>query len=635
VNIVGRVTGPEFVPVSSELNRVSRIPRRTMSPSDLEWLAAEMTARLRKPRGTMQLRPIQAWALYELATVGGLFGPITVGGGKTLISFLAPVVMKAERTLLVVPAGLIEKTKRDKEILDQHWHLPPFIRMKSYEWLGREEAGEDRELGRKSALEEWKPDLILLDECHRAKNKNAAVVRRLTRFFRAFPNARCGAFSGSATKRSILDYAHILAWCLPEKLFPLPTNHRDLTLWSDALDEKKDSVKKVDPGGLEILCVDQADRQLWLTDRVKAARHVFRRRMVETPGVVATHESSIDSTLIVRGVAVGLGPEVDDAFADLRELWETPDGWTIPDGVTFARHARELALGFYYIWDPRPPVDWQSARADWHKYVRSVLKHSRTHDSEKQVRNWVLTEARKLLPEGLHKLAVELATPPRHHEKRTLNTRQRSEAGAHLVQVLLAGARKPEDVEGPTKLFAWKGIQDTFEPNTVPVWIDSAACSFATEWAREAPGIIWVEHRCVGERLEREFGLTYYGRKGLNARGQFIDDHDPKQSLVASRPANGEGRNLQKWSRNLIMSLLPNGARNEQLLGRTHRPGQTADEITFEFLVSCVEHLEGFEQAMKDARYIEHSTGAPQKLLLATVDVDEKRLRGAGPRWNG
>jgi hypothetical protein len=643
IKLTGKVARPDFVPMSSELNRISKIPRRAMSPEDLEWLADEMTARLKKPRGLMRLKPVQAWALFELGTVGGLFAPITVGGGKTLVSLLSPVVMKAQRPLLIVPAGLVEKTKRDKEVLEQHWYLPLFLRIMSFEWLGREQAA--------TALEEWDPDLVFIDECHRAKNnKDAAVARRLTRFFRdrdkkkrsvvvgqwqgsetRSNTTQCAAASGTVTKRSIRDYAHILTWCLPAQLLPIPTHWNDLDLWSEALDEKKSEGPRIDPGALEILCADDADKELWKTDRVLAARRTYRRRLVETPGVVATYETQVDASLVIRARGVEPGPAIDEAFENLRSEWVTPDDWSIPDALTFARHARELALGFFYRWEPRPPIEWQLARTAWHQHVRQVLNRSRTHDSEKQVRRAVLASALKMLDEQWHTWAKEIATPPKDRTKRVLDAAQRLACSVALIAQFRGKSAELEDVK---KLFAWKGVEDTFEINTVPVWIDSAACEFAAKWARENAGIIWVEHRCVGERLRNEFGLAYYGRKGLDLTGKFIDDHDRRKSLVASRPANSEGRNLQGWSKNLVMSLLPNGARNEQCLGRTHRPGQLADEVEFDFVVSCEEHLLALDQALRDAKYIESSTGAPQKLLLATLDVDRGSLRGVGPRWS-
>lgn len=782
IKLTGRVAKSDLVPPSSELIRISRIPRRTLSAADKEWLAEELTARLRKPRGTMRLKPVQAWALYELGMVGGLFGPITVGGGKTLFLFLAPTVMKAQRPLLIVPGALVEKTKRDKEILEQHWHIQLFIRIVSFEWLGREEQGDNPKENRKNALEEWNPDLVLIDECHRAKNtKDAAVARRLTRFFRKRPNVMCVAVSGTITARSILEYAHILAWCLPGEYFPLPTHWNELQLWADAVDERQNSIRTVDPGALEILCQDPETKKLWAMDRVKAGRLTYRERLVETPGVVATNEAEINATLIIRGRKVTPGPAVDQAFKLLRDSGVTPDGEDIVDAIAVARHARELALGFYYCWwneegffkcltDQRkrkaqqlssteqkilndsvhtigngivlaravgilrnekklpefgssrsftgsqttssrsffpnttasvtsaasagtfreaergkdisgsititkpeksgdcfaglatgplqywttvlrefpglfsifsqavdaakPPNEWLRPRKAWFQWVRQVLKHSRTYDSELAVRRYAEGLLTKWLPAEWLACLKEILLPPRDQSKRQFDTAARQYWSAALTAVVQASYRgDPKLIEGPLAGVAWKGVEETFEINTVPVWIDSAACEFAAAWAKKNVGIVWVEHKCVGERLRDEFGLPYYAEQGLDQRGSFIDDHDPKKSLVASRPANSEGRNLQKWSKNLITSLLPNGARNEQLLGRTHRPMQQADEVEFDFMVSCRENLDALYRAMGEARYIESSTGSPQKLLLATVDVDEASLRDSGPRW--
>ncbi len=582
--------------------------------------------------GILRIEDAGVREVFDLSVPGfGNFVGNNIVLHNTLISLLAPVVMKAQRALLIVPAGLVEKTKRDKEVLEQHWQLPLFIRIMSYEWLGREQAGANKETGKKDALDEWMPDLIIMDEVHRAKNiKAAAVARRLKRHLQVNKNVRCVALSGTVTKRSLHDYAHLLSWCLPAQLMPVPLHWNDLNLWAEALDEKKSGVRRVDPGALEILCADEADKALWETDRVLAARRTYRRRLVETPGVVATYETGVDASLVIRGRRVEMGPEIDAAFFNMRKDWETPDGWSIPDAMTFARHARELALGFWYVWDPRPPIEWQQARKAWHKLVREVLKHSRTYDSEKQVRKAVLHSALGLFDEQWHAVVKELATPPKDETKRTLGTEQRLAYSAELCRQV----KDPEKHAGVVAMLAWKGIQDTFEPNTVPVWIDAAACQFAADWAKKNAGIIWVEHKCVGERLRDEFGLSYYGRKGLDTNGRFIDDHDKGKSLVASRPANSEGRNLQGWSKNLIMSLLPNGARVEQQIGRTHRPYQLADEVEVEFVVSCEEHLLALDQALNDARYIESSTGAPQKLLLATFDVDEGALRGTGPRWS-
>jgi len=157
----------------------------------------------------------------------------------------------------------------------------------------------------------------------------------------------------------------------------------------------------------------------------------------------------------------------------------------------------------------------------------------------------------------------------------------------------------------------------------------------AARWAMASPGIVWTEHVAFAERLARQTNLVYYSQKGLDRLGRPIEDHDPGSSMIASVASSGEGRNLQAWNRNLITSVPTSGKTLEQLLSRTHRPGQNADEVTADVLVTCVEHVLAFSQARRDARYQEEITGQIQKLNFADIVVPspEDVMFRSGPRW--
>lgn len=573
---LGRVFRTSGVKVTPELRRIVALPRRTWDPNDpsFQQFVDDINGWLCVPEGTMRLRPIQAKALADLHDFGGLFGSQAVGSGKTIISLLAPVVLESQRPLLIVPAKLRDKTFRDMAMYQKHFRIRPMTVL-SYDILGR--------INGEKLLLDANPDLIVADECHRLKNTRAAVTRRVSRFMKnegAEGKVKFVGVSGTITKRSLRDYAHILKWCLPQSA-PIPLHYNDLEEWACALDEKLDMGKRLYFGELIQLCNDEEKAQIAQPDTTKdgalsIVRQAYRRRLTESPGVVCTTEASVDCSLRVIAVEPQLGPKVDEAFKTLRETWETPDGHPCVDGFEVWRHAREFTCGFYYKWDPRPPDEWLNARKAWARFVREILKHHHQYDSE--------------------------------------------------LPVARACARgELEDVEYQ----AWKAVRDTFEPKTVAVWIDDGMLQFAGQWLREHKGICWVEHQAFGERLSDMTGLSFFAAGGLDKGKRMIED--AKGPIIASIQSNGEGRNLQAWSEALIVSPPPNGMIMEQCLGRMHRQGQEADEVTFDVAIACRETLEGFERAQNDAKYLFDTTGNPQKLLYGDVVVELQNK--VGPRW--
>ena len=550
---------------TAELDRILLIPRRTESP---DTIADTLTAAYRTPTGTQNLRPIQAQALCELHDTGGLFGPIRVGAGKTLISLLAPVVLEARSPVLLVPAHLIEKTEREARLLAQHWQIPSFLRIVSYQMLGRVQGND--------ILDRYSPDLLICDEAHRLKNRKAAVTRRVLRYLKSHPETRLCAMSGTVTKRSLQDFAHILEYTHREAT-PLPRTHNELEAWSSVVDEKPGSLQRYQPGAL-LQLAGPADRH---ADPYTVARRAVRRRIVETPGCVATTAGVHDSSLSLTGILIPPDTVTIEHFTKLRDLWETPDGWPMADGMSVWRHARELALGFFYRWDPRPPEEWLTARKAWAKFCRGVLSDNhRNLDSE--------------------------------------------------LQVAQACTQHPEWY-GDTDYSAWTAVRDTFKPHTVPVWFSDSALTHATCWLSDNdPGLVWCEHVAFARKLSELTHVPYYGRKGVTDDGDYIEDR--LGSAILSVEANSTGRNLQKWSRNLVVSPPPNGLQWEQLIGRTHRSGQEADEVTVHAFLACLEHVAALEQAQRDSRYQQDLTGQIQ--LLSVADITLPSPPHIGSVWN-
>lgn len=547
---------------TKELLRIAGLPRRRWEDEDVEMLQEEITDWLKTPQGEWTLRAVQAFALAELHDLQGLLGIILVGGGKTLVTYLAPLVLEVQRPVLLVPAGLRDKTHRDFEMLSKHFVGHHDLEIVSYEKLSRVSGA--------NYLEERQPDLIIADECHKLKNLDAAVTRRVGRYLDDEEPQRaifCG-LSGTITQRSIMDYWHLLRWALGRQKMPLPAKQSEAIQWSRALDEKLRGATRVGTGALRVFVPGAGETEEVKRDR---AREGYSRRLVETPGVVATKASDVDASIIGSCWSPTLTQPILDAIHHLYEEWETPGGEICRQPVDVWRHARELVCGFYYKWDPEPPEEWLKARRRWFKYVREILKR-RTDglDSPLQVSNAC--------------------------KRGWLNSGHRYED--------------------------WEKIKKTCKVNNVPVWVDDGVLKqVIKQVSSKHKTIVWVEQVATGEKLAELSGWAFFGRQGLDPDGRYIEEIAGKETIIASISANGTGRNLQAWAHNEILTPPPNGRILEQCMGRTHREGQQADEVTFRFMLGSSAVRAGLQQAIRDARYIEQTTGTIQKLLLAGLDL--------------
>jgi hypothetical protein len=552
---------------TSEFKRIKNIPKgESFNKYQKEYLDSISLNRTFKHSISFKMKTwnIQSLALFHIEYYQGAFLPIGVGQGKALISLLAANEIECERPVLFVPAQLREQTKSFViPEMKKHWKIHPNLKVIAYSELSLAKNA--------NMLEELSPDLIILDECHSLAHKTAGRTKRMSRYL-------CVAMSGTIATRSLKDWAHIAYWCLRERT-PVPLNYNELTLWANCLDAKIDEDKVVHPGALMQFCKEGEN-----------ARQGFRRRLVETPGVVASKEDDLGVSLRILKKEIEVPSKIKNMIREMKQTWTTPQGDIITEAVALWRHIRELSLGFWYKWEVEPPREWMEARRAWKSCVRETLKHNRRGlDTELQVWNECENDFRKI-PYG---------------------------AGNEIW-------------------LKWKQIKDTFKPNTIAVWEDDFALKACRDWLLNNYNCIcWVENPEFGKALENLCGyianvtwsnghkekikeISY--SKYFGAGDDFILSTKANR-IIASIGAHSQGKNLQKFNKNLIVSPPTSGKTWEQVLARTHRHGQQADEVTCEVFMHVEELEKSFEQARADARYLEDTYGNRQKLNYADIVI--------------
>lgn len=575
---------------SPDLERVLSLPFRQQPE---EWA---LDAGLLKPPGPCRCKELrrscvtklyqtQRQALTEAAKfisvgkkgprLGGLMGFIGVGAGKELLCELLPLVVpQCKVALLLIPAQMRDAFKLDWEFYGQHWKQPnlvggsefvpgrPRLKVIAYSELSHEKFT--------AALEALAPDLIIANEAHKFADQKSVRTGRLLSYAAAHPECRFVFVSGTLTKRSLKDYAHLSMMALREGS-PLPIEDEVLEEWASAIDApKKNGKLPALMGALEKLCLPG-----------ETVLEGFKRRRVCTPGVIDTVDASVPAALNVHRRDPPKMPEaVRKALAQVRSTGTRPDGEEFEDRARLAKCLRELAAGFYYRWiyprgEPPELIErWFSARQAWHRELRQALQIPVPYmDSPK-----LLTRA-----------AIRYYAGKR---------------GTETHPVWPSGTFKE-----------WRAVHKLVRPETQAVWVDDWLARDAVQWAKDHKGIVWYSHGAFGKKVAELGGLVRFGG-GKRANKEILDERGDRP-IVASISAHGEGKNLQyAFHENLLGELPLDSALYEQLFGRTHRAGQPEDEVDFWLYLHTPELYEEFEYARVLAQHV--TTSAKQRLCLAT-----------------
>lgn len=589
---------------SPEFRRIEALPRRVidlanvpdMSPAFRQPTTAHADPHCSICREGVKLRPIQSAMLIEASGANGGFFPVGVGHGKTLASLLMPLALASKRAVLLVPPNLrAQLLHADVPLLSAHFTLPRVCtladitkpRFNTFQHNSVLPGVEDpngelvviayTELsaqGTADALEACAPDLIIADECHLLRHKDAARTKRFLRYFKDHPETRFVAMSGTITSKSIKDYAHLVELAL-KKNSPLPNHFPDLAAWADALDVDG----KTGPGVLMTFCGPAPTEDD--PGALETVRQGFRRRLVETPGIVATEEGAIGTSLEIQVVRTGdatfkMGPISKTWIANFEHNW-TIGGMEIDSAAHAAKVTRRLAMGFYYRWvwgtdDGVPDREWMLARNEWSRAIRErLVRHSAPgHDSPGLV-----------------------------------------EESASRGEWWCA------------EWEAWKKVKDRPGPQTTVEWVDRTLIKTFAQLAQETnsipPTIVWINDPPLGWALN-EVGIPYFGEqadKDLAVASSLPPGSYP--IICCSIKAHATGKNLQAWSHNIVLWPPSSGAVWEQMLGRTHRPGQMADTVSVGLWLPLPAAERSWESALNDAGYIESTTGQRQKLRYASI----------------
>ena len=553
-----------------QADRKSEAPKtETMRICDLpieHYLDVDLTDELRK-KGNTRLRPIQSQALAAIRDARGGLMPIGVGWGKSLIALLAGTVLESKLALILCPASTVNTLRQTY----MEWRLlyrMPATQILSYSALSRPEGTAI--LDKLIANREDRDVVLVCDECHRLKRKESARTKRVLRFMLARPDVRFVALSGTMTSKSIKDFGHLAELALRHRS-PLPRNHHALNAWSEVIDVEGRPTNS-DVWAAKPLQKWALQNNLEIPSTlIRGIRHAFQHRLRSCPGVVASDQGALGCSLLLHPIEDVAVPEsiahwmneVDDPGVD-------PQGDVIPDDLTAWRIRRQLVSGYYYRWDWPDNIEdteWMETRSNWNRQVRGELQMRSREGYDSPF--LVAAEVQRYIESGRRHRALHRAW------------------------------------------IEWDAQRHKPMPPREVIWIDKYLVKHAATWARarKQPVAIWYDGKALEDAF-RDEGIPVY------ASGQ--EPPAKAETCALSIKAHGIGKNLIQWSTALVVNWPSSGELVEQLLGRHHRPGQTADEVNFYYYRHAEPLIRGFARSLIESKYIEDVSGNKQKLQFAT-----------------
>lgn len=633
------VGGP-FGRPTNENDRIFSIPEYDYSETDPDyWLQY-----LRRPGAPthdrhgdpIAFRRVQSQMFDALQDAPGGFFAVGTGHGKSYVACLAGSVMPDVDLVIVFT---LPSAKDDMEgfylYLRQYFKVPQNFEVHTVHSLSQPRPDAELDLIEEIFKKKNIPPertLIVFDEVHKLKNPKSSRGLRVLRFMQKYPAIRVVVLSGSMLSTSVHDCAH-LAWAALRDRSPFPrtfgvddaaANEALLSCWSACLDVKGEPTpadwQRVQPlwdwaynGEKRMADYRGAERQ-------KLLRLALQKRLRTCPGVIVSQEQSLQGVALVMSgitekeivipevvekklalVRSGVSPNEEDELAD------SAAGWPI---------LRQLAQGFYYVWDWPGGVkdaDWILARKRWNSAVRAEIAYRGDvkYDSAMLVYMAVKTRIRERLQRPEDLAWVEFVA-------RTDQDNDLTGTGfVHGPQVFAECHERVLDAVEDTPLL-WNWVQWSAvhkhkpEPPTKPVWVSPFFVDWVVSWAKrhaDQKPILWYEHREIEAALTQR-GIVCYG-------AGTTPPEDKAFTCGMSIAVQGTGKNLQKWHTNLVLCPPASGSTWEQMIARTHRPGQKASCVTVHVCQHTQEYAEAVAASYEKARNVHQTLDNEQKLGIA------------------
>lgn len=590
---------------------------------------------------------VQCRGASGYSRTGGAFCPIGVGWGKTLLTQLIANIAYQKglrKIMLLVPSGVLPQLvetdfpfARKRIPITYPVHVVGSRGPKARRQLAQSnKVGlyilSHQSLSNKDAsdLLNWiGPELIICDEADGFGNPESARTKRLMSYVKE-RSPEGAALSGTITDKSIMDYYHLIKWCLGESC-PLPLNGHLASEWAVKIDAGASSTEATGPilPLLEWAVGNFPGERI--TEDTAGFRAAYRLRLKSCPGVSASGDAEIKPSLVLHNMPVP-SPEKSpgwDRLEDLRrgviERWTTPNGDEIDHAIHTFKWLYELTAGFYNeLIFPEVEAFAEDRSIDF-RAAHELIEQARDHHTTvqkyaKSLRDWIEEK-------GRDKLDTPMLVGLEMHRNGAQNVGYdlyeawllQKESFSDLREAMLSHRAHHGSLEELDKEVG-RSLRFSRVVRVCPYKIDHAV-----RWVQGQPKgkglIVWVMHKGIGEWIVealRQAGEDpLYCPAGPQGNQDILDPGNRKRRIVASVTAHGVGKNLQAFERQLYLQWPRNAKKAEQSLGRMHRNGQQAGTVwactntTTEFDQLC------FAASLNDALYIHQSTGNRQKLIYA------------------